>query len=215
VTDAILSSPRWRRRKHDRPAEIIAAALAVFAEKGFAAAKLDDIATRAGLSKGALYLYFADKQDLFRAVVAEAVAPNFEAVRAAAESHRGPFADLIRALLPMVAGFARQAPIGGVLKMVIGESRNFPELARVWHDALVANALALVSGRIAAAQARGEVKPGDPRAYALGLISPLVLGIIWRETFAPIGAPDFDLDALVRQHVETVLSGMLTAKEAA
>src|SRR5579863_10487970 len=159
--DATSSSPRWRRRKDDRPAEIIAAALDVFAEKGFAAAKLDEIAARAGLSKGSIYLHFADKQDLFRAVVAEAITPNIEAVQAAAEAHQGPFADLARALLPMVAGIATRTPMGGVLKMVIGESRNFPELARVWHDALVARALAIVAGRIAAAQARGEVRAGD------------------------------------------------------
>ena len=204
--------PRWRRRKDERPAEIVAAALAVFAEKGFAAARLDEIAARAGLSKGTLYLYFADKASIFRAVVAEAVAPNLEMVEAAADSFSGSFADLVRTLVPTLARVASETPIGGVVKMVIGESRNFPELAKVWHDDLVARAIAAMSSIVAAAQARGEVKPGDPRAYALGLISPMLMGIIWRETFEPIGAPAFDIEALARQHVETVLAGMLTGK---
>ena len=207
----MLSSgaPRWRRRKDDRPGEIIAAALAVFAEKGFAAARLDDIAARAGVSKGALYLYFETKQELFRAVVEEAVAPNLEAVTAAAESFEGEFAALIRFLMPNLTRIVGETSIGSVAKMVIAESRNFPELARVWYDDLVTKALAMFAGLIGRAQARGEVRAGDPRLYALGLISPFLMAVIWRETFVPIGAPPFDLAALARQHVETVLEGML------
>ena len=68
--------PKFQRRKADRPDEIVAAALEIFAEKGFAAARLDDIAARAGVSKGALYLYFPTKQDIFRAVVEQGVAPT-------------------------------------------------------------------------------------------------------------------------------------------
>jgi AcrR family transcriptional regulator len=205
----VSSAPRWRRRKDERPGEIVAAALAVFAERGFAAARLDDIAARAGVSKAALYLYFPTKQDLFRAVVAEAVAPNLAPIQAAAESWDGPLEALVRFLIPTLARTVATSAIGGVVKVVIGESRNFPELARVWHDALVAKALAAVSGLIARAQARGEVKAGDPRVFALGLISPILLGVLWRETFVPIGAAPFDLEALATQHVETMLRGML------
>lgn len=202
-------APKFRRRKADRPGEIVQAAMAVFAEKGFAAAKLDDIAERAGVSKGAIYLYFATKEDIFRAVVEQAIAPNILVVKAMATAHPGPFSDLVRALAGQVGGLLERTAIGGVAKMVIGEARNFPELARVWHDELVAHALAAVSGAIRNAQARGEVKPGDPRAYALQLISPLLVGVIWRETFAPVGAEPFDLPALAAQHGETFLTGVL------
>lgn len=209
------TSPRWRRRKDARPAEIVAAALTLFAERGFAAARLDDIAARAGVSKAALYLYFPTKEDLFRAVVAEAVTPNLTAVQAAAEQFDGRLEDLVRMLVPMLAKLAATPTLGAVVKMVIGESRNFPELARVWHDDLVARALATVSGLIARAQAAGEVRPGDPRVFALSLISPILLSVIWRETFVPIGAPAFDLDAVAAQHLETVLGGMLVRGAAA
>jgi len=202
--------PRWRRRKDARPSEIIAAAFEVFAERGFAAARLDDIAARAGVSKGALYLYFATKEDLFRAVVTEAVAPNIDLMAAMIGAYEGDFASLARLIVTSRADMLAASPIGGMAKMVIGESRNFPELAKVWHDALVAKALDLVAGVIARAQERGEIRPGDPRAYALGLIAPLLLGVIWRETFEPVGAPPFDLGALAIQHVETALTGMLT-----
>jgi AcrR family transcriptional regulator len=203
-------APKFRRRKAARPAEIVQAAMEVFAEKGFAAARLDEIAARAGVSKGAVYLYFETKEDIFRAVVEQAVAPNLEAVKAMAAAHPGPFADLLHGVARLVAGVVETTPLGGVVKMVIGEARNFPELARVWHDRLVSQALGAMTAAVEAAQARGEVKPGDPRSYALQLIAPLLVGVIWRETFVPVGAAPFDLSALMRQHVETLLNGMLT-----
>ena len=203
-------APKFRRRKADRPAEIVQAALAVFAEKGFAAAKLDEIAARAGVSKGAVYLYFETKEDIFRAVVQQAVAPNMQAIRAMIAAHPGPFADLIRAVPERVAALVEVLPVGGVLKMVIGEARNFPQIARLWHDELVAHALGALCDAVAAAQARGEVRAGDPRTYALQLISPLLLSVIWQETFVPVGAAPFDLRAVARQHVQTMLAGMLT-----
>jgi AcrR family transcriptional regulator len=202
--------PKFRRRKADRPGEIVEAALAVFAEKGFAAARLDEIAARAGVSKGALYLYFATKEELFRAVVEQAIAPNILAVRAMIAAHPGPIGDLLRLVPDRIAALLDTLPVGGVVKMVIGEAGNFPELARVWHDRLVAQALGAMTDALAAAQARGEVRPGDPRMYALQLIAPLLVGVIWRETFVPVGAPAFDLPALARQHVETMLRGLLT-----
>jgi AcrR family transcriptional regulator len=206
----LAGAPKFRRRKEARPAEIVAAAFEVFAEKGFAGAKLDDIAARAGVSKGAIYLYFETKEEIFQAVVAQGVAPNFEAVLTLLSNHPGPFAPLVEALAERMAQVVATTPVGGVVKMVIGEARNFPELAQVWHDQLVAKALGALSGAIASAQARGEVRPGDPRMYALTLISPILVGAIWRETFVPIGAQPFDLPALARQHVRAVLSGMLT-----
>jgi len=202
-------APRWRRRKTARPSEIVAAALEVFAEKGYAAARLDEIAARAGISKGALYLYFETKGELFRAVVREAAAPNLDAVRAMAEAYQGPFADLAPLILQRIAAIARGSRIPAVAKMVIGESRNFPDLARVWHDALIAKAIGLIAGLIARAQAKGEVRPGDPRLYAVSLVSPMVVGFIWGEVFVPVGAEPLDLEVLAAQHADAVLKGML------
>lgn len=206
--------PKFRRRKADRPDEIVAAGLAVFAEKGFAAARLDDIAVRAGVSKGAIYLYFATKEDIFRAVVEQAIAPSLAMLQAVAANHPGPFRSLLDGFLGVVTNVVAEGPVGGVAKMVIGEARNFPELARVWHDRLVGPAIGALSGAIAAAQARGEVRPGDPRQYAVSLVAPLVVGVVWRETFVPVGAPPFDLPSLARQHIETLARGMLIEPEA-
>ena len=201
--------PKWRRRKDARPGEIVAAALEVFAEKGFAAARLEDIAARAGVSKGALYLYFETKQDLFAAVVRDAISPNLATVEAAAAAIDLPFAQVARLLLGRASDMLANTQIGGVAKMVIAESRNFPDLARVWHDEVVIRMLRVITGLIERAQSKGEVRPGEPRFHALALIGPLFMGVLWREVLEPAGAEPLDLQRLAQQHVETVLTGLL------
>jgi AcrR family transcriptional regulator len=204
------ASPKWRRRAEARPVEIVRAAYEVFAEKGFAAARLDDIAQRAGVSKGALYLYFETKEDIFKAVVKDAVAPNIGAIETFALSFPGPFEQLIRMMAPRLAMLADQSNMGKVIKMVVGESGNFPEIARVWHDDIIVKGIGLLTSLIARAQERGQVRAGDPRQYALTIIGPLLTAVIFRETFVPVGAKPFDIPALMQQHLETVLPGLLT-----
>jgi AcrR family transcriptional regulator len=205
-----LRQPKWQRRAEDRPSEICGAALEVFAEKGFAAARLDEIAKRAGVSKGTLYLYFKDKEDLFRAVVRDTVAPNIEAVQQAVLAADLPFPEVARMFLSQFADVATRVPVGAVAKMVIGESRNFPELAKVWHDQVASRALAMLATLITKAQERGEVREGDPRLHAFTLVGPMLMGVLWRETLQPVGGAPLDLDKLAKQHAETVLAGLLT-----
>lgn len=207
-----MKQPRWQRRAEDRPREICEAALAVFAEKGFAAARLEEIARRAGVSKGTLYLYFKDKEDLFRAVVRDTVAPNLEAMREGLAQSELPFVDIAKLFLTRFAELGTRLPVGAVAKMVIGESRNFPELAKVWHDQVASKALAMLSGLIEKAQAKGEVRPGDPRLHAFSLMGPMLMGVIYRETLQPVGGEPLDLEALARQHCETVLGGLLVER---
>lgn len=204
-----MRQPKWQRRAEDRPREICDAALEVFAEKGFAAAKLDEIARRAGVSKGTLYLYFKDKEDLFRAVVRNAIAPNVEAITSVIAQAETPFPDLVRMFFAAFAEREARLPIGAVAKMVIGESRNFPELARVWHDEVASKAIGTLAKFVERAQQRGEVRAGDPRLYAFGLMGPMVLGALWRATLVPAGGEPLDLAALAKQHAETILQGML------
>ena len=204
-----VDKPKWQRRSEDRPREICAAALEVFAEKGFAAAKLDEIARRAGVSKGTLYLYFKDKQDLFRAVVRSAIAPNIEAITSAISALDARFTEVVDMFLRGFAEREARLPVGAVAKIVIGESRNFPELARVWHDEVAAKAIGTLAGLVERAQQRGEVRPGDPRLYAFSLVGPMVLGALWRTVLVPAGGRPLDLAQLARQHAETVLRGLL------
>ncbi|MDO1558914.1 TetR/AcrR family transcriptional regulator [Brevundimonas sp. 2R-24] len=202
------SEPRFRRRPEARPAEIVAAALEVFAEKGFEAARMEAVARRAGVSKGAIYLYFPTKAELFRAVVRDAVSPNLEMVRTLAASAPDLRTALSAAYPALAARIAADRRISGVAKLVIAESRNHPELAAIWHENVVEPGLQLISGLIARAQAAGEVRPGDPRLYAMGLMGPMVLSLIWRETFEPVGGAPVDPPALAAQHLAVVLKGM-------
>lgn len=201
-------TPKWRRRSDARPGEIVQAALEVFAEKGFAAAKLDEIAKRASISKGALYLYFETKEDIFRAVVREAVVPNIDIVEGMLAHATLPFPDLLRLAVGRIVAIVGSSRVGAVAKLVIGESRNFPELARVWHDEVISRALGALTGVLDRAQARGEIRPGDARLQAFSIIGPLLMGVLWQETFAPVGASAVDLEALALQHCETVLTGL-------
>jgi AcrR family transcriptional regulator len=208
-----MNAPKWQRRSEERPRDICAAALEVFAEKGFAAARVDEIAKRAGVSKGTLYLYFEDKQAIFRAVVRETVVPNFEMVQQALLASNLSFADIVRMFLERFADLASRAPLGAIAKMVIGESRNFPELSKVWHDQVASRALGLLATLIADAQKRGEVRSGNPRFYAFSLAGPMLMGVLWKETLQPAGGAPLDLALLARQHAETVLAGMLSGSQ--
>src|SRR3954447_8854393 len=207
------SQPRWKRRADDRPREICAAALEVFAEKGFAAAKLDEIAKRAGVSKGTLYLYFEDKEQLFRAVVRDSIAPNVEAITSAIALAETSFAQIVPVFLTGFAQNIGKIPVGAVAKMVIGESRNFPELARVWHDEVASKAIGAMAGLVARAQARGEVRPGDPRLYAFTWRGPMILGALWPATLVPAGGQPIDFAKLASQHAKAVLHGLLTERD--
>lgn len=204
-----MKRPKFQRRADDRPREICAAALQVFTEKGFAAAKLDEIAKRAGVSKGTLYLYFKDKEELFRAVIRDTVSPNIDAVRTSLEQMDLPFEQIVRAFLPRFAELTTRLPIGAVAKMVIGESRNFPELAKVWHDVVLSKAIGTLTGIIERAQQRGEVRPGDPRLQAFSLMGAMMMGVIWHETLEPVGGTPLDVETLAKQHAETILAGLL------
>ena len=205
-----MAAPKFKSRAEDRPREICAAALELFAEKGFAAAKLDEIARRAGVSKGTLYLYFQDKAELFRAVIRDTVAPRVAAVRDMADKVELPFAQVVPLFLANFAEMTTRLPVGAVAKIVIGESRNFPDLAKIWHDQVASGALSALESLIRRAQDRGEVRPGDARLMAFSLMGPMLMGVLWRETLQPAGGEPLDLAALARQHGETLLSGLLT-----
>src|SRR5262249_22039354 len=123
---------KQRRAPSMRPGEILDAALALFVEKGFAGTRLDDVAERAGLSKAAIYLYFQDKTALFQALVRQAIAVNLGIVEGLLKAHRGPIAALMPAILEFMAGRIEDTPMAAVAKVVISESRAFPEIGRFY-----------------------------------------------------------------------------------
>jgi AcrR family transcriptional regulator len=199
---------RWRRRKEARPAEIVEAALEVFAERGFSAARIDDVAARAGISKGTLYLYFASKEELFKAVVRQALLPNLARVERMLAAHPGSAAERIRAVIGQIGALLQGTPIGVIPKLVIAESGNFPELARFYHQEVISRGLGLLGREIERGVARGEFRPVDLGDGARLLVAPVLLAAIWKTTFeAHAGAP-LDVPAFLETALDVVLRGL-------
>lgn len=209
--DVMDNKPKWSRRKEARPTEIIEAALQVFIEYGFAAARLDDVAKRAGIVKGTLYRYYDTKEDLFRAVVQAAVEMHLQGIEQVATAFQGSLGELVPVLLMRVARGMSESRVPALARLVISESRNFPDLARIWQDNVVSQMLTLLTGVIVEAQARGEVRPGDPRGHAFSIIGPMVMAFLFHEVFDTAGDYAPDLSTLARQHAETVLKGLMIA----
>ena len=193
-------APRWRRRSAERPAEIVDAALAVFAETGFAATRLETIAARAGVSKATLYLYFESKEALFRASVRAAAAPVLATMQPKGGEDGPPLRELLPLLLAGAAAALGDGRAAMLARMVIAESRNFPDLARIWHENVVGPALARITALVAQAQARGEIAPGDPRLIGFSLMGPLIMGALYGEVFGAFAADAPELQALAAQH---------------
>src|SRR5437899_10440928 len=127
--------PRWQRRKEDRPAEIVTAALAEFVERGFAATRLEAVARRAGVTKGTLYLYFDSKEDLFKAVVRETIVPVIAQGEALAQAHTGSARDLFEKLVRDYWRLVGETRLAGIPKLMIAEAANFPQLTRFYYQA--------------------------------------------------------------------------------
>jgi AcrR family transcriptional regulator len=203
-----MNSIKQRRAPAQRPGEIIDAALALFVEKGFAATRLDDVAVRAGLSKAAIYLYFEDKTALFQGVVRQAVVANLGTVEAMLKAHRGPVAELLPRILEFMAGRIEQTPMAAVAKLVISESRAFPEIGRFYLKEVIGRGLPLLEGLIARGIEQGEFRKVDPAMTVRSIIGAMLLAVIWRTVFEPIGADKLDIKALARHHADLMLHAL-------
>jgi AcrR family transcriptional regulator len=205
--------PRWRRRKQARPAEIVSAALDVFAERGFAAATLDEVAARAGISKGTLYLYFPNKDALFRAMVRETVLPNIAAAESLLPASPGadavpPAPALIGAVIRMMATRIAGTRAAAVPRLIIAEARNFPDLARFYMDEVIARGFALMRAILERGIAAGEIRPVDVEETSRCIVAPVLFAALWKSALEPVGGKPLDLDALCRAHLDLLLLGL-------
>lgn len=202
------TTPKWKRRKEERPAEILSAALDAFVENGFAETKLADVAKRAGVAKGTLYLYFDNKQDLFAAVVRHGLLTNLAPIEEAAATFEGGLAELSTLLLARAAERMGDQRLPAIMRMVIGESRAFPELARIWHAEAIDRVMSTVAGLIEKAQARGAAPSGDPKLYVLSIMGPMLMAMLFQQVFGSGSAHAPDLHALAEQHGRLLLYGI-------
>ncbi len=171
---------RRQRRKDARPAELAAAALALFVEKGFAATRLDDVASRAGVSKGTLYLYFDSKEALFRAVIEESIVPMIGEVEAMVEQFKDDPAHLLRSLLVFWWERIGSTSLAGTCKLMLCEAGNFPEVAVYLNEKVIGPWHMLLNKVIEAGMQKGVFRPGNPESVRQMVFSPLLLQSVWQ-----------------------------------
>src|SRR5215471_8248317 len=140
--------PRWKRRKDARPEEIVNAALEQFVERGFAATRLEDVARRAGVTKGTLYLYFKNKEALFKAVVRQTIVPVIAQGESIAQSFVGSARELLEQLVREYWRLVYETSLAGIPKLMMAEAANFPQLARFYYDEVVTRGHRLLGGVI-------------------------------------------------------------------
>ncbi len=199
---------RWTRRKEARPSEILDAALKVFAEKGYAGARMDDIARRAGVTKGTIYLYFDGKEAVFKSLVRESIGATLTSATAEARDFQGSARDLLRFVLDIMTRLLTTSDRVVLPKIIIAESGNFPELARFYRDEIIDRGLALMSGLIERGIAQGEFRSVPVTHVARLCVAPVLLGAMWRTTFARFDAEPYDYKGLIDTHLDVLLRGL-------
>lgn len=199
--------PVRRRRKDARPSEVKAVALQLFIEKGYAATRLDDIAARAGVVKGTLYLYFDSKEALFNAVVREGLVPVLSEWKERLADYAGSSPDLLREVVLDFWEVLGSGQAGGLLKLVLSEGRNFSDFAHVYHDAVIAQGINLLRAVVARGIARGEFRAVETEAVAHIVMAPLLMRVIWEQSLghSVTGMPT---KRYLSKHLELMLSGL-------
>jgi AcrR family transcriptional regulator len=198
---------RWQRRKQARPAEIAAAALDLFVERGFAATRLEDVAARAGVTKGTLYLYFDNKEALLKQAVTEMMVPNIERVESVLTNATGSSAELLRASTNLFADYIHQ-PIARLPKLMISEGLNFPDIAKHIYDQLIARVLAVHRQIISRGIERGEFRPVDLDWIAHHIHSQYLLLALWVHAIGPATQATIDPVAYCQNFIELLIEGL-------
>ena len=179
-----MAQPRYRRRKEDRPQEITEAAFAAFAEKGYAATRVEEVARRAGVSKGLLYLYFKTKEELFKAVVRSVVMPRVDALEEeldrsdlTAEAFiRGPVLDFMK----RVPG----SPVSVVIRLMIAEAPKHPDLVEFYWENVASRGLGALQRIIERGVDNGEFRHSAVNDLPQLLLAPVMMSVVWGLVFA-------------------------------
>lgn len=205
-----LQPRRRERRKDARPSEILDAALDVFAEKGFAAAKLDDIAARAGISKGTLYLYFTSKEELLKGVVRERIVNMIEEGRELIGSHRGSSADLLRDFVLEWWRRKGMTKVSAIPKLIMSEAGNFPEIAQYYYDEVICPADELITSILRRGVESGEFAPMQrPHETVFSVVCAVLFVVNWKHSIGPcIADASFEPEVFLSNHVQLLVEGL-------
>ena len=198
-----MAQPRYQRRKEDRPQEITEAAFAAFAEKGFTATKVEDVARRAGVSKGLLYLYFKTKEELFKAVIRSVVTPRVDELTRNLDSSELSAEAFIRG--PLLAFMQRLpgSPASVVIRLMISEAPNHPDLVDYYWDNVASRGLAALRRLLERGVENGEFRRTAVNELPQLFVAPVMMSIVWGIVFAD---RSLDTDKLIATHVDMILA---------
>lgn len=176
------AKPR-QRRKEARPGEIIEAGLAEFGAHGFEAARMEDVARRAGVAKGTVFRYFPSKEALFEAAVRSRIAPVFDQLNEMLDRHEGPVAPLLQMLVGRIHARLAGSDLSVLMRIIIAEGPRFPAILETYHRESITRGRAVLERVVVLGVARGEFRAGAVTDLPMVLISPALMAAIWRMTF--------------------------------
>jgi TetR/AcrR family transcriptional regulator len=210
MTPKTLVPPR-QRRKEARPQELLDAALELFVEKGFAATRSEEVAARAGVAKGTLYLYYPSKEDLLKAVVRENLSALIAEGATIAGSFEGTTQDLLVLLMQTWWERVGNTPASGIFKIILTEMGNFPDFARFYVQEVIEPGEALFTGVIERGIATGELRPVNVHETVHVLIFPMLMMCLHRHSLGACAGikPMLDPQSFIQTHVDVVVRGLL------
>lgn len=198
-----MAEPRFQRRKEDRPQEITEAAFTVFAEKGYAATTVAEVAERAGVSKGLTYLYFQTKEELFKAVIKSVVIRRVDALVDAVETTELSSEDFIRGPLLDFMKQVPGSPIAIVIRLLISEGQRHPDLVDFYWENVVSKGLTAISRFVGRGVERGEFRDTAVTDLPQLVMAPMMLSMIWRILFVK---RDLDTDLLMTTQIDMLVA---------
>jgi AcrR family transcriptional regulator len=207
----IDTKPRWERRKDARPQELLAAAIDLFVERGFASTRLEDVARRAGVSKGTLYLYFENKEELFKAVVRTSIVPVVAEAESSIAGFDGHSADLLRKVLMDWWERIGANKVSGIGKLVMAEAGNFPELAKFYQEEVISRGTRMFSSMLERGVKRGEFRDINITQMTQVLIAPMLMLVTWKHSVGPCERGDLEPQAFLNTFLDMALHGLLPA----
>lgn len=199
---------KWQRRKDERPAEIMNAALLLFVSKGFVATKIDDIAKKAGVSKGTVYLYFASKEVLFKEMVYQLMVPKIHEVEEYIATYEGSQSELLCVVIRQWWKVVKSSGLTGVPKLIISEADNFPELTRFYVKEVIHRVQTVFVNILNKGIEIKEFRKVEPLLSARVIMSSMVYFSMWDCSLKKYDQKGLETDELIEQHITILVNGI-------
>lgn len=207
--DDITPAPKWRRRAEERPDEVMDAALDLFIEKGFAATRVEDIAKRANLSKGAVYLYFDSKEAVLKGLVRRAIVPVVANAEAMAARIDGDAEQAIRLLITHMTVRLSDQRLSALPRLIIAEAGNFPELAEMYREEVIERGLVLIGHLLKRGMEEGRFRAISPHLAARNVVGPVLAHALLSSVFGIGGPAHIPTEDFVKSHLDILFNGIL------